>query len=33
MVALQAWLDQLQAQWNEQLKSFQRHVDRRRSKR
>jgi DNA-binding transcriptional ArsR family regulator len=32
MVALQAWLDQLQAHWNEQLKSFQRHVERRRNK-
>ena len=29
MVALQAWLDQLQAHWNEQLKSFQRHLERR----
>jgi DNA-binding transcriptional ArsR family regulator len=29
MVALQSWLDQLQAHWNEQLGSFQRHVDRR----
>jgi len=29
MVALQSWLDQLQAHWNEQLKSFQRHVERR----
>ena len=25
---LQAWLDQLQAGWNEQLKSFKRHVER-----
>jgi DNA-binding transcriptional ArsR family regulator len=31
MVALQSWLDQLQAHWNEQLKSFQRHVERRTS--
>ncbi len=29
MVALQSWLDQLQAHWNEQLRSFQRHVERR----
>lgn len=27
MVALQAWLDQLQAQWDEQLGSFKRHVE------
>jgi DNA-binding transcriptional ArsR family regulator len=26
VVAMQAWLDQLQAQWDEQLQSFQRHV-------
>jgi DNA-binding transcriptional ArsR family regulator len=26
MAALQAWLDQLQAHWDEQLASFQRHV-------
>ena len=25
---LQAWFDQLQAQWNEQLQSFKRHVER-----
>ena len=25
--ALQAWLDQLQAHWNEQLASFKRHVE------
>jgi DNA-binding transcriptional ArsR family regulator len=24
---IQAWLDQLQAHWNEQLKSFKRHVE------
>ena len=24
---LQAWLDQLQAHWNEQLKAFKRHVE------
>jgi len=27
MAALQAWLDQLQAHWDEQLVSFQRHVE------
>jgi DNA-binding transcriptional ArsR family regulator len=27
LVALQAWLDQLQAQWDEQLAAFKRHVD------
>jgi DNA-binding transcriptional ArsR family regulator len=27
MVALQAWLDQLQAHWDEQLASFKKHVD------
>jgi DNA-binding transcriptional ArsR family regulator len=27
IVALQAWLDQLQAQWGEQLRSFKRHVE------
>jgi DNA-binding transcriptional ArsR family regulator len=27
IVALQAWLDQLQAQWNENLQSFKRHVE------
>jgi DNA-binding transcriptional ArsR family regulator len=27
LVALQAWLDQVQAQWNEQLGSFRRHVE------
>jgi DNA-binding transcriptional ArsR family regulator len=27
VAALQAWLDQLQAHWNEQLGSFKRHVD------
>jgi DNA-binding transcriptional ArsR family regulator len=26
MVAMQAWLDQIQAHWNEQLQSFKRHV-------
>ncbi len=25
--ALQAWLDQLQAQWDDQLRSFKRHVE------
>jgi DNA-binding transcriptional ArsR family regulator len=29
LVPLQAWLDELQAHWNEQLESFQRHVERR----
>ncbi len=28
LVALQAWLDQLQAEWDEQLASFKRHVER-----
>jgi DNA-binding transcriptional ArsR family regulator len=27
VAALQAWLDQLQAHWNEQLGSFKRHVE------
>jgi DNA-binding transcriptional ArsR family regulator len=27
IVALQGWLDQLQAHWNEQLQSFRRHVE------
>jgi DNA-binding transcriptional ArsR family regulator len=27
LVALQAWLDQLQAQWNEQLGSFKKYVE------
>ena len=26
MVAMQAWLDQIQAHWNEQLQSFKRHI-------
>ena len=26
---VQAWLDQIQAHWNEQLKSFKRHVEKR----
>ncbi len=29
MVAVRAWLVQLQAQWDEQLASFQRHIERR----
>jgi len=29
MVAIQAWLDQLQAHWSEQLQSFRRHVQER----
>lgn len=28
VTAIQAWLDQLQAHWDEQLRSFQRHVER-----
>ena len=28
LVEFQAWLDDLQTQWNEQLESFQRHVER-----
>jgi DNA-binding transcriptional ArsR family regulator len=28
LVALQAWLDQVQAQWTEQLGAFKRHVER-----
>jgi DNA-binding transcriptional ArsR family regulator len=28
LVALQAWLDQVQAHWTEQLGSFKRHVER-----
>ncbi len=28
LVGLKAWLDELQAHWNEQLASFQRHVER-----
>jgi DNA-binding transcriptional ArsR family regulator len=27
VAAIQTWLDQLQAHWDEQLRSFQRHVD------
>jgi DNA-binding transcriptional ArsR family regulator len=30
VVALRAWLDQLQAQWDDQLRSFKRHVERER---
>jgi DNA-binding transcriptional ArsR family regulator len=29
LTALQAWLDQLQAQWDEQLASYRRHVEER----
>jgi DNA-binding transcriptional ArsR family regulator len=29
LVAVQAWLDQVQAHWNEQLGAFKRHVERR----
>jgi DNA-binding transcriptional ArsR family regulator len=28
MVAIQAWLDQVRAHWDEQLESFKRHVER-----
>ncbi len=31
VVGLQAWLDQLQAQWNDQLRSFKSHVERKHS--
>jgi hypothetical protein len=27
VLAIQAWLDQLQAHWDEQLSSFKRHVE------
>lgn len=27
LAALQAWLDQLQAEWNDQLHAFKRHVE------
>jgi DNA-binding transcriptional ArsR family regulator len=27
IAAMQAWLDQLQAQWDEQLRAFKRHVE------
>lgn len=30
--AVQAWLDQVQAHWNEQLGSFKRHVERKATK-
>ncbi len=30
VIALRAWLDQLQAQWDEQLGSFKRHVEKKR---
>ena len=30
VVALRAWLDQLQAHWDDQLRSFKRHVERQR---
>ena len=29
LVAVQAWLDQVQAHWNEQLTAFKRHVEER----
>jgi DNA-binding transcriptional ArsR family regulator len=31
LAGLQAWLDQVQAHWDEQLGSFKRHVDERRT--
>lgn len=31
LLATQAWLDQVQAHWNEQLSSFKRHVEKRKS--
>jgi DNA-binding transcriptional ArsR family regulator len=31
VVGLQAWLDQLQAQWDDQLRSFKQHVERKHS--
>jgi DNA-binding transcriptional ArsR family regulator len=30
VTALRAWLDQLQARWDDQLRSFKRHVERQR---
>jgi hypothetical protein len=27
MIAIRAWLDQLQAQWDEQLGSLKRHIE------
>ena len=30
IVALQAWLDQLQAHWDDQLRAFKRHVEEKR---
>jgi DNA-binding transcriptional ArsR family regulator len=32
LVALQAWLDQVQAHWNDQLQAFKQHVERRGAK-
>jgi DNA-binding transcriptional ArsR family regulator len=32
LVAVQAWLDQVQAHWSEQLQSFKRHVEKRRTR-
>jgi DNA-binding transcriptional ArsR family regulator len=29
LAGLHAWLDQIQAEWNEQLQAFKRHVERR----
>jgi DNA-binding transcriptional ArsR family regulator len=32
LTAVQAWLDQIQAEWGEQLASFKRHVERRKKR-
>jgi DNA-binding transcriptional ArsR family regulator len=32
MAGIQAWLDQVQAHWDQQLRSFKRHVEGRRSR-
>jgi DNA-binding transcriptional ArsR family regulator len=32
LIELQSWLDQLQADWTQQLRSFERHVERKVSK-
>ena len=32
MSAVRAWLDELQAEWDQHLKSFKRHVERRKKK-
>jgi DNA-binding transcriptional ArsR family regulator len=33
LIATQAWLDQVQAHWNDQLRSFKRHVEQKGRKR